>query len=392
MTEQVTPGLKRLGLLAGIALLAVACTSGGASPSAPAASEPAASEPAASESAAPSESAAGSGSYRIGYSNGGGVGNGFREEQVCTAKAEALASGQVTELITIHRNTDAAGQLQDIRDLVAAGVDAIVFNPNDPDALIPALEEAKAAGITTVSVDAFTNHADSYNLYNNQEEYAYLGAKWLFEQLGGQGNVWYTRGIAGHPADTDRHTGFQRALAENPGITVVPGPEGVHTDWDPAKATTIANDFISSGGYDGVQGIWTSGMDSQVVDAVKAAGKPFVPIVGADLGAFVTQLLNEQGLSGAAVTNTAAVGGAGVGLALKLLNGETVETAPDAPKPNTVLLDPVLADNVSDDGKATLQSWQVDGLDPLWPLGLEIEGFTTYTPEQAVACKGPGEA
>ena len=70
---------------------------------------------------------------------------------------------------------------------------------------------------------------------------------------------------------------------------------------------------------------------------------------------------------------------------------EQVETDASAPKPNTVLLDPVLADNVSDEGKATLQSWQVDGLDPLWPLGLEIEGFTTYTPEQAVACKGPGE-
>ena len=38
------------------------------------------------------------GSYHIGYSNGGGVGNGFREEQVCTAKAEALASGQVSKL------------------------------------------------------------------------------------------------------------------------------------------------------------------------------------------------------------------------------------------------------------------------------------------------------
>ena len=29
------------------------------------------------------------------------------------------------------RNTDAAGQLQDIRDLIAKGVNAIVFNPND---------------------------------------------------------------------------------------------------------------------------------------------------------------------------------------------------------------------------------------------------------------------
>ncbi|TAL05631.1 MAG: hypothetical protein EPO00_12590, partial [Chloroflexota bacterium] len=41
--------------------------------------------------------------YKIGYSNGGGVGNGFREEQVCTAKAQAKVSGLVSELTTIHR-------------------------------------------------------------------------------------------------------------------------------------------------------------------------------------------------------------------------------------------------------------------------------------------------
>jgi ribose transport system substrate-binding protein len=330
--------------------------------------------------------------FRIGYSNGGGVGNGFREEQVCTANAEALASGQVSELVTIHRNTDAAGQLSDIRDLIADDVDAIVFNPNDPEALNPALDEAAAAGIPTVSVDAFVTHEGTYNLYNNQVEYARLGAEWLFEQMGGTGNVYYMRGFAGHPADTDRHTGFQEALANYPDITVIPSAEGEHTGWDPATTTQLINDWIASGQMDDTNGIWTSGMDSQVVDAISQANLDFVPIVGADLGAFVAQLLDSEGfagLEGSAVTNTAAVGGAGVNLALKLLNGETVETAPDAPQPNTVLLDPVLADNVTDDGRATLESWQVDGLDPLWPLGLTIEGWTTYTPEQAVACEGP---
>jgi ribose transport system substrate-binding protein len=330
--------------------------------------------------------------YRIGYSNGGGVGNGFREEQVCTANAEALASGQVSELVQIHRNTDAAGQLSDIRDLIADDVDAIVFNPNDPEALNPALDEAAAAGIPTVSVDAFVTHEGTYNLYNNQVEYARLGAEWLFEQMGGTGNVYYMRGFAGHPADTDRHTGFQEALANYPDITVIPSIDGEHTGWDPATTTQLINDWIASGQMDDTNGIWTSGMDSQVVDAISQANLDFVPIVGADLGAFVAQLLDSEGfagLEGSAVTNTAAVGGAGVNLALKLLNGETVETAPDAPQPNTVLLDPVLADNVTDEGRATLESWQVDGLDPLWPLGLTIEGWTTYTPEQAVACEGP---
>jgi len=391
MMERGTTRARWLAVLAAIAVFAAACTSGtgttapSVAPSAAAPSEGAPSE------AAPSAAA----QYKIGYSNAGGVGNGFREEQVCTAKAEALASGGVSELTVIHQNGTAAEQLQQIRDLIAKDVDAIVFNPNDPAALNPALEEAKAAGIKTVSVDAYVTDPDTYNLYNNQVNYAYLGAKWLFEQMGGKGNVYYSRGFAGHPADTDRDVGFKKALAESPDIKVIPSADGEHTGWDPAKATELINNWIASGQYDDTQGIWTSGMDSMVVDAIKAAGKDFVPIVGADLGAFVKQLLDETnypGLKGAAVTNTAAVGGAGVNLALKLLNGEAVQTDPSATQPNTVLLVPVLADNQSDEGKTTLQSWQsVPGLDETWPLGIQIDGWTTYTPEQAVACKGPND-
>ena len=391
---------KRLVAVMAIAMIAVACGDGSGSDTTlaegsdtTAASDTTEAATDTTEASTDTTEAAGEG-FVIGYSNGGGVGNGFREEQVCTAKAEALASGQVTELNTIHRNTDAAGQLSDIRDLIAAGVDAIVFNPNDPEALNPALDEAAAAGIPTVSVDAYVTHEGTYNLYNNQIEYARLGAEWLFEQIGGTGNVYYMRGLAGHPADSDRQIGFEEALANYPDITVIPSIEGEHTGWDPATTTQLINDWIASGQMDETNGIWTSGMDSQVVDAIQQANLEFVPIVGADLGAFVTQLLDTEGfagLEGSAVTNTAAVGGAGVNLALKLLNEETVETAADAPQPNTVLLDPVLADNVTDDGRATLESWQVEGLDPLWPLGLTIEGWTTYTPEQAVACLGPGE-
>ena len=364
--------MKQLGkaraivAIGAIALIAAACSSGGSS----------------------------SDKTTVGYSNGGGVGNGFREEQVCTAKAEALASGKVSTLTTIHRNTDAAGQLQDIRDLITKGVKAIVFNPNDPDALNPALDEAQAAGIKTVSVDAYVTDPETYNLYNNQVEYAKLGAKWLFDKLGGTGTVWYQRGFAGAGADTDRDTGFQNVLKDYPGITVLPNKQGVATQWDPAITTQVTNDFIASGDYDKATGIWTSGMDVETIDAIKAAGKKFIPLVGTDRGGSVTKALdatNYPGLDFSAVTNTAAVGGAGVALALKLLNGETVQTDPSAAQPNTVLLDPVLADNQTDAGKAELQSWLVSGLDPSWPLGLKVEGYTHYTPEQAIACKGPND-
>jgi len=61
--------------------------------------------------------------YKIGVSNTL-VGNGWREEMICSMKAQALASGKVSKLNIAHRNTDAAGQLEDIRNLISAGVDA----------------------------------------------------------------------------------------------------------------------------------------------------------------------------------------------------------------------------------------------------------------------------
>ena len=332
--------------------------------------------------------------FAIGYSNGGSVGNGFREEQVCTAKAEVKALGSVVSGLTvIHRNTDAAGQLSDLRDLISKNVNAIVFNPNDPDALNPALAEAHKAGIVTVSIDAYVTDPNTWNLYNNQVKYAELGAKWLFDQLGGTGTVWYTRGLAGHPADSDRDVGFQTVLKQYPNIKVVPSSSGVFTGWDPKTATQLANDFISSGGYDKIQGIWASGMGAQIVDAIKAANKPFVPIADADIGAFVKQLLDPTGypgLKGAAVTNTASVGGAGVKLATQLLQGTAVTPSTGAGRPNTILLDPVLLDNTTDAGKASLKAWQsVPGMDPLWPLSLSIPGWADYDPMTVPSsCKG----
>jgi ribose transport system substrate-binding protein len=377
---------RSVAALATLAVVVGAC-SGSATPS------PSAAASAAAAAGASQGTALAAGTYKIGYSNGGSVGNGFREEQVCTAKAQWKAYGGDTSALTvIHRNTDAAGQLSDIRSLIAKGVNAIVFNPNDANALNPALAEAHAAGIVTVSVDQYVTDPNAWNLYNNQVKYAELGAKWLFDQMGGTGTVWYTRGAAGASADSDRDIGFKNILKQYPNIKIVPNADGVFTGWDPAKTTQLANDFIQSGQYDKIQGIWASGMGKQIVDAIKAANKPFVPIADADIGGFVAQLLdptNFPGLKGAAVTNTASVGGAGITMALKLLSGETV-TASAGAKPNTVLLDPVLLDNTTDAGKTALKAWvSVPGLDPLWPLSLSIQGWTTYDPNTVPAtCKG----
>ena len=316
--------------------------------------------------------------YTIGVSNTV-QGNGWREEMICAIKAQALASGKVAALNIAHRNTDAAGQLEDIRNLTAAGVDAIVINPSDPSGINPAIKEATDAGIVVVVVDQAVTEPLAYIVSNNQEEYAYVGAKWLFERIGGKGDVIYMRGIAGAPGDTDRDTGFKRALAEHPDIRVV---HETFTGWQQDQGKQQILDFIATGAP--FDGIWTSGIDNVIVDALVESQVDLVPVVGADNAGFVGQLNSVEGLEGAAVTNPGSIGGAGVTLALQILDGEK-------PAEQTVLVHPELWENVTEEGRAKLAAAADPALDPEWPVSISIPDWTTYTKEQIIACRGPGE-
>jgi ribose transport system substrate-binding protein len=318
------------------------------------------------------------GNYTIGVSNTV-QGNGWREEMICAIKAQALASGKVAKLNIAHRNTDAAGQLEDIRNLISAKVNAIVVNPADPAGIKDALAEATKAGIVVVAVDQSVTEPTAYIISNNQEEYAYLGAKWLFQTLGGKGDVVYMRGAAGASADSDRDKGFKKALAEFPGIKVV---HEVFTGWQQDQGKQQILDFIATGTP--FNGIWTSGIDNVIVDALVESQTPLVPVVGADNAGFVGQLSSVEGLKGAAVTNPGSIGGAGITLALQILEGKK-------PEQQTVLVEPQLWDNTTDDGKAKLKAAADPSLSPEWPVSISIPDWTTYTKEQIIACKGPGE-
>ncbi len=316
--------------------------------------------------------------YTIGVSNTV-QGNGWREEMVCAIRAQARASGRVESLNIAHRNTDAAGQLEDIRNLIEAGVDAIVLNPANSEGINPAIKEATDAGIVVVAVDQAVTEPSAYIVSNNQEEYAYIGAKWLFEQLGGDGDVIYMRGAAGASADDDRNTGFQRALAEFPDINVA---HEVFTGWQQDQGKQQILDYIATGiPFDG---IWTSGIDNVIVDALVESDVPLVPVVGADNAGFVGQLNSVDGLVGAAVTNPGSIGGAGITLAIDLLDG-------NMPDDRTVLVQPVLWENGTEAGRAQLAAAADPSLDPEWPVSISVPNWTTYSKEDIIACKGPGE-
>lgn len=327
--------------------------------------------------AASSEEAKGQqGKYVLGVSNTL-VGNGWREEMICSIKAQALASGKVSKVVVANRNGGPAEQNADLRQLISAGVNAIIVNPSSPTALNSVIKQASARGIKVIAIDQRVTAPEAYAATNDQVAYGRVGAEWLFKTLKGKGNVVEMRGIAGVPADTDRHTGFRQALKKYPGIKVV---KQTFTGWSFAPGGKQMLDILNSGVK--VDGVWTSGIDYTVVNAFKTAGKPLVPIVGADTNQFLKQQLGTTGVRLAAVTNPATIGGAGAAMAIKLLDGGTV--------PKWVKLTPEVWDSGTAAGKAKIKANYSPSRPPTYSARLQIKPWTTYTAKQLFSCKNVG--
>src|SRR6202034_2987634 len=119
--------------------------------------------------------AAAEGKYVVGVSNTL-IGNGWREEMVCSIKAEALASGKVSKVILANRNGGPSEQIADLRNLISAGANIIIINPSDRKALDPVIKQAADRHIVVVAVDQAVDAPSAYVVTNDQPAYGRLGA------------------------------------------------------------------------------------------------------------------------------------------------------------------------------------------------------------------------
>ena len=308
------------------------------------------------------------------------IGNSWREEFVCSIMAEATASGKVSKVIRANRETDPAGQIADLRSMISAGVNAIIINPSDEKALNGVIKQASDKGIVVVSADQPVSAPEAYIVTGDQETYAKVGAKWLFDQLKGKGDVYEMRGIDGAPGDSVRQKGFEAVLKDYPGIKIV---ATTFMDWSNEKAAQQMSAMLASGKH--FDGVWTSGIDYTVIEAIKAAKKPYMPFVGADNNGFIKQLIDykKDGLTGIAVANSPAIGAAGLVVALDVLQKK------DRPKVTTV---PTASwDNTTDAGVEALKAKYDPAVAPTDPVYGPEKDYGHFTTAQEKACKGPGE-
>jgi ribose transport system substrate-binding protein len=317
--------------------------------------------------------------FVIGVSNTH-IGNSWREEFVCSIKAEALASGLVSKIVLANREAGPSEQIADLRTLISAGVNAIIINPSDRKALDGVIKQAAARGIVVVAADQAVSAPEAYVVTSDAVGYGRVGADWLFKQLNGKGSIVEMRGIDGTPGDADRKKGFDEAWKKYPDVKIA---STTFMDWSNEKAAQQMAALLASGKQ--FDGVWTSGIDYTVIEAIKAAHKPFVPFVGADNAGFLKQLIEykKDGLVGVAVSNSPAIGAAGLVVALDVLQKKD--------RPHLTQIVPASWDNTTDAGVEALKALYDPNVAPTDPIYGPIPKYGHFTAAQEKACKGPGE-
>ena len=239
--------------------------------------------------------------FKIGYSNGGGVGNGFREEQVCTAKAEALASGgklgRPDRQAPQHRcGRPGFGHPRPDRGRRRTRSCSTRTIPRRSTRRSP---RPHAAGIKTVSVDAFVTDPEHLQPVQQPDQVR------RDRRQAGCSSSSAARATSGTPAASpatpptptatsasrtpSRTTRTSRSsrtrTACSPSGTRRPPPRSPTTS-SPAASTTRSR---ASG-----RRAWASRSSTRS----RRANKPFVPIADADVGGFVDAAPRPHGLPG----------------------------------------------------------------------------------------------
>ncbi len=268
-------------------------------------------------------------SYTIGISNGF-VASEWRTLMVqdleSTAAAIKAELGIEVTLVFENADVDVQGQIQQIQNLLNKGVDAIIINPNDQQALNLALEEAVNEGVVVIAIDQEVSAEGVYNVVIDQKEWGATNARWLAETLGGKGNIVIIEGFVGHPANEDRMAGVMDVLAGYPDIKVVGRESGL---WDQATGQRVASDMLAS--LPGINGILTQdGMAQGILTAVRAANPSPFPVMTGEAYAGYLRLWDETskehpGFSSVAVVNPPGIASSGMRVALELLQGRTVD-------------------------------------------------------------------
>jgi ribose transport system substrate-binding protein len=157
--------------------------------------------------------------------------------------AREEAENQGYEVVVLDGQGDSETQIRQIEDQIAAGVDGFVVSPNNSEEIVPGIEAANAAGVPVVTVDAIAaggdvaGHVGFDNTAGGAE-----AARYLAEEMGGEGRVLELTGAQGAFHAVRRGEGFNEEMQNHENIEVITRD----AEWQADNALSITVDTLTA--------------------------------------------------------------------------------------------------------------------------------------------------
>lgn len=241
------------------------------------------------------------------------------------AQPVAEAAGYTLTVMAPEVESDYAGQMQLIEDMITKGVAGIAVCGINIDALVAGVKKANAAGIPVVMFNTITElqgcdvYAYSgYNQYNGGGKIA----DWVNEKTSGKANVAIIEGL---PSDytTQREGGFvDKCKASYPGIVLVATQAG---DWEREKGMNAATNMLQAHPEINVFYGLSDEMALGAAQACKQAGRTDIICVGLDGNPNAKEAVKNGELTATLDVGPVAIGKNAIEALIKAIKGETIE-------------------------------------------------------------------
>ena len=149
----------------------------------------------------------------------GSLGNPYFVAMTKGITAEAKSLNPDARVVAVSADYDLNKQFTQIDNFIASGVNVIILNAVDPNAILPAIKRAQKAGIVVVAADVAATGADA-TVETDNVAAGRMSCEALVKDIGGKGNVIIQNGPQVSSV-TDRVKGCKEALAKAPDVKLL---------------------------------------------------------------------------------------------------------------------------------------------------------------------------
>ncbi|WP_319204407.1 ribose ABC transporter substrate-binding protein RbsB [uncultured Ilyobacter sp.] len=232
--------------------------------------------------------------------------------------AEAKASEMGMEIIILDSQNDPAKELANVEDLIVKGVDVILINPTDSDAVARAVMAANSSKIPVITLDRGANGGDVVtHIASDNVAGGKMAGEFIVEKIGKDGKVVELQGIPGTTAARDRGKGFNEAAANN--ITVVAQQAA---DFDRTKGLNVMENILQAVPEIDAVFAHNDEMALGALKAIEGSGRDIL-VVGFDATDDAVNAVEAGTLAATVAQQPSMIGAMGVETASMVIKGET---------------------------------------------------------------------